>query len=146
MAMTTTIAAATEPHEHRADRAELLRRAGDLAPILRERAALAEKLRHVPMETVDDLRRSKLLRICQPARFGGGEEGWDTLCECLIALARGDGSQAWVASVYAAMAWQTALFGDEAQHDVWERMSTPSSPDRSSRSVIGSRRSTAAIG
>jgi alkylation response protein AidB-like acyl-CoA dehydrogenase len=55
-----------------------------------------------------------------PARFGGGEFGWDTLCELLIELGRGDASQAWVASVYAAMAWQTALFCDAAQHDVWD--------------------------
>jgi alkylation response protein AidB-like acyl-CoA dehydrogenase len=100
-------------------RAEILIRAVALAPVLRERAALGETLRRPPDATIADLVKSELLRVSMPARFGGGEFGWDTLCELLIEMGRGDASQAWVASVYAAMAWQTALFGDAAQRDVW---------------------------
>jgi alkylation response protein AidB-like acyl-CoA dehydrogenase len=102
------------------DPPEALRRAGALIPVLRERAALGEKLRRVPDQAIEDMVASKLLRLCQPARFGGSELGWDALCGTLIEMGRGDGSQAWVASVYAAMAYQTALFEDEAQHDVWD--------------------------
>src|SRR5271154_1420782 len=85
---------------NRLDRAEILKRAGEIAPVLRERAAEGEKLRRVPDRTIADLIDSKLLRISQPARFGGSELGWETVCEASIAMARGDASQAWVANVY----------------------------------------------
>jgi resorcinol 4-hydroxylase (FADH2) len=103
------------------DSDEASRRAAALVPMLRDRAAEGEALRRLPDLTAADMVASRLLNLCQPARFGGSEQGWDVLCETLIELARGDGSQAWVASVYAAMAYQTALFENTAQHDVWDR-------------------------
>ena len=53
------------------DRDELIRRAADLVPALRQRASLAEELRRLPKETVDDLHAAEILRISQPKRFGG---------------------------------------------------------------------------
>jgi alkylation response protein AidB-like acyl-CoA dehydrogenase len=101
------------------DRSEIMKRAAGLAPALRERATACEKLRRVPEATIAGLVDVRLARVCQPARFGGSEQPWDALCEMAIELGRGDGSQGWVAAVYAAMAQMTALFGDEAQHEVW---------------------------
>ncbi|MGH7073505.1 MAG: flavin-dependent monooxygenase, partial [Stellaceae bacterium] len=108
-----------ELRERPLDRAEIRKRAGALVPALRERAASCEKLRRMPDKTIADLIDSKLLRICQPARFGGSELGWDMLCEMSIEMARGDGSQAWVANVYAEHPYIVAMFQDEAQHEVW---------------------------
>lgn len=102
------------------DRAETLARARKLVPVLRDRAREAERLRHMPDNTVADLIDSGLLRICQPARFGGSELGWDVLCESSIELGQGDGSQAWVANIYGEHPMFVALFEDEAQHDVWD--------------------------
>jgi alkylation response protein AidB-like acyl-CoA dehydrogenase len=102
------------------DRAEILKRANSLIPVLRERAPQCETLRRVPDNTIADLLDTKLLRICQPARFGGSELGWETLCEMSIEMARGDGSQAWVANVYAEHPYIVAMFADEAQHEVWD--------------------------
>lgn len=104
----------------RLDRAQVLERSGALVPVLRERAQAGEKLRRVPDETIADLIQSGLLRICQPARFGGSELGWDVLCESSIALARGDGSQAWVGNIYGEHPYIAALFEDEAQHELWD--------------------------
>jgi len=101
------------------DLAELLRRAAALVPRLRERAAAGETLRRLPDETAAELIESGLLRICQPARFGGSELDWAAVCEVSLALARGDCSQAWVANVYAEHAYLIALFADEAQQEVW---------------------------
>ncbi len=106
--------------QERLDSTETLKRAVALAPTLREHAPRGDQLRRLPDQTAEDMVASALLRLCQPARFGGSEQGIDVLCEALIELGRGDGSQAWVASVYGAMAYQTALFEDEAQHDVWD--------------------------
>jgi alkylation response protein AidB-like acyl-CoA dehydrogenase len=102
------------------DRNEALTRARRLVPVLRERAPRGEALRRMPDETVADLIDSELLRLCQPARFGGSELGWDVLCESSIQLGQGDGSQAWVANIYGEHAMFVALFEDEAQHEVWD--------------------------
>jgi len=102
------------------DRDQVLARARKLMPVLRERALEAEQLRRMPDRTVADLIDSGLLRICQPARFGGSELGWDVLCESSIELGQGDGSQAWVANIYGEHAMFASLFDDEAQHEVWD--------------------------
>jgi hypothetical protein len=57
---------------------------------------------------------SKLLRICQPARFGGAEHGWDMLVETSIEMARGDGSRAWVANIYGEHPYIVGMFDDQA--------------------------------
>ncbi|HVV92195.1 MAG TPA: acyl-CoA dehydrogenase family protein [Hyphomicrobiales bacterium] len=102
------------------DRSELLRRARALVPALRARAEQGEALRRVPDETIADLIGSGVLRTCQPIRFGGSGLGWDAVCEIAMELGRGDGSQAWVANVYAEHAYILALFEDRAQREVWD--------------------------
>jgi 3-hydroxy-9,10-secoandrosta-1,3,5(10)-triene-9,17-dione monooxygenase len=109
-----------ESKERLLDRAEILKRAGGLIAPFRERSAHCERMRRVPDNTIADLIDTKLLRICQPARFGGSELGWDILCEMSIEMGRGDGSQAWVANVYAEHPYLIAMFEDEAQHEVWD--------------------------
>jgi alkylation response protein AidB-like acyl-CoA dehydrogenase len=98
---------------------DLLRLAADWAIVLRERAAEAEALRRLPDSTAAELRLSPLLRICQPARFGGLEQDWTALCETSIELARGDASQAWVANIFAEHAYMVSLFPDAAQREVF---------------------------
>jgi 3-hydroxy-9,10-secoandrosta-1,3,5(10)-triene-9,17-dione monooxygenase len=68
---------------------------------------------------VGDFRRNGLLRICQPARYGGLELGWDVLAEMVQALARGCASQAWIAMVYNDHCQLLGNFPVEAQDDVW---------------------------
>lgn len=110
----------SRPQAETPDLAALLQRATALVPVLRGRAETGEKLRRMPDETISDLVESGLLRICQPARFGGSELDWTAVCEVSLALAHGDCSQAWVANVYTEHAYLIALFPDEAQHEVWE--------------------------
>jgi len=100
-------------------RSDLIARARDLAPILRERARTSEQARQIPEETVTDLVSKGLTRICQPARFGGSEQSWDVLCEVSMELGKGCGSQAWVANVFAEHNCHVAQFSDQAQQDVW---------------------------
>jgi alkylation response protein AidB-like acyl-CoA dehydrogenase len=110
----------SERSPRRLDREAALKRARALIPVLRERAAEGERLRRAPDATIADLVQSGLLRLCQPARFGGSELGWDALCETSIELGQGDGSQAWVANIYGEHPLFVALFPDEAQHEVWD--------------------------
>jgi alkylation response protein AidB-like acyl-CoA dehydrogenase len=100
-------------------REELLRRAETLAPVLQARAEAAEKLRRCPDETIGDYVDHDLLRLCQPARYGGFELGYDVLCEVSQTLARGCGSQAWVHMVLADNILKLASYSAQAQEDVW---------------------------
>ena len=99
---------------------QLLVRAREMAPRLRERAADAERTRRVPEETIQELVAAGFPRICQPARFGGFELGWDAVCAVAMVLGKGCASQAWVSNVYSEHGCVAALFPDEAQHEVWD--------------------------
>jgi len=101
-------------------RARFLAEAKRLAPIFRQRAIEAEKLRRMPDQSVADIVAVGLQRICQPKRFGGAELPWDALVEVSMELAKGCGSQAWVANVFAEHACHLGHFPDEAQHEVWD--------------------------
>lgn len=105
-------------------RADILRRAEQLSPVLRERAEEAERLRKCPEATIDDFVQSGLLRICQPARYGGYDLGYDVLCEATQILARGCGSQAWVHMVLADNPLKLSAFPLQAQDDVWAKDDT----------------------
>lgn len=100
-------------------RDELVRRAELLAPVLRSRAQAAEDARSCPAETIADFVRDGLLRICQPARYGGYELGWDVLCEVSQTLARGCGAQAWVQNIFSDHCQKVATFPLPAQDEIW---------------------------
>ena len=103
----------------RPSREELLRRAEAIAPVLQARAAEAEAMRRCPDETIRDYIASDLLRICQPARYGGFEHNYDVLCEVSQTLARGCGGQAWVHMVFADNSLKLASYSEQAQEEVW---------------------------
>ena len=100
-------------------REEMLRRAEALVPVLRERSAACEAARSCPDESMADFDAAGFLRICQPARFGGLELGWDVLCEVGQILARGCGAQAWVSTVMGDHAHIASGLPLEAQEDIW---------------------------
>jgi 3-hydroxy-9,10-secoandrosta-1,3,5(10)-triene-9,17-dione monooxygenase len=99
--------------------ADMIERARELAPRLKERAEQAQAERKVPAETIADYHRTGLIRIAQPHRFGGFEMGWDVLCEISQILATADGSQAWIQRIMADHAQMVSTFPAEAQDDVW---------------------------
>ena len=66
-------------------------RVRELAPKLRERGPLHDELRRLPDETVADLRDSGVMRLAQPARYGGFEADPRVFYECVLAIAAADG-------------------------------------------------------
>jgi len=98
---------------------ELRERARSLLPRLRERVEVTEERRHIPPETIEDFRDLGLLRILQPARFGGHELGYDVINDIAIDLAGACASSAWC-FVILNTGSMLAGFPDEAQHDVWD--------------------------
>jgi 3-hydroxy-9,10-secoandrosta-1,3,5(10)-triene-9,17-dione monooxygenase len=76
--------------------AELLSLARELVPTFRKRAAEAEKLRCIPPESIDDLRKAGLFRTLQPAVLGGYELPLDEAVLITATVAEGCGSTGWV--------------------------------------------------
>jgi alkylation response protein AidB-like acyl-CoA dehydrogenase len=111
--------ASSQTHPPLPSPAEILDRARELAPRLRERAEEARRLRRVPDATMADYDAAGLIRLAQPRRYGGFEMGWDILCEITQVLAAADGSQAWIARIMADHAQMVSTFPAEAQEDVW---------------------------
>ncbi len=103
----------------KATREDVLARARALVPVLAGRSAECEALRRAPDATVRDFMEGGLLRVCQPARYGGYELGYDVLCEVIQTLAEGCGSQAWVYMVLADNPLKLSAYDLRAQDDVW---------------------------
>jgi 3-hydroxy-9,10-secoandrosta-1,3,5(10)-triene-9,17-dione monooxygenase len=101
-------------------REELLARAEALVPVLRARADACERERRCPDQTVADFEAAGLIRICQPARYGGYELGWDVRSEVCEILARGCGSQAWLVHILTDHSQKLGAFDIRAQDDVWK--------------------------
>ena len=102
-----------------ANREELIERAKELVPTLRERAAKAEELRRLPDETVRDFHDTGLFRMLQPARFGGAEMDYGILIDIDAQIGRACGSSAWVLANLASHHWMLAMWPEQAQHEVW---------------------------
>ncbi|MFI6422876.1 acyl-CoA dehydrogenase family protein [Streptomyces sp. NPDC050842] len=100
-------------------REELVGRAAELVPLLQKNAPWGEENRRLPQETVDALAESGLLKMRVPTRYGGYESDMRTVVDVVAELGRGDGSTAWVASVFAVSTWMAGLFPDEVQDEIF---------------------------
>ncbi len=94
-------------------------RAAALVPVLAGRARAAENLRRLPDETVADLRAAGLLKILQPARYGGHQLDIHTHLDVISTLAQGCASTAWVCGVIHAHTWLSGLFPEAAQAELY---------------------------
>lgn len=99
----------------------LIDKAAQLAPVLRDRAPAAEKLRRIPDETEEAFREAGFYRLYQPARFGGYEMRYGLHTMLAAHAARGCGSSGWVLSVTACHSWILGMFELQAQADVWDK-------------------------
>jgi 3-hydroxy-9,10-secoandrosta-1,3,5(10)-triene-9,17-dione monooxygenase len=99
--------------------AAVLARARAMVPTLAARAALSERERRLPKETIADMQAAGLFRVLQPRRWGGYEMDIHTYFDVQMALAEGDMSVAWVYGVVGVHPWLIALYDDRAAHDIW---------------------------
>jgi alkylation response protein AidB-like acyl-CoA dehydrogenase len=100
-----------------ATREELIGRARDLVPALKQRAERAEELRQIPVETVQDLAAAGLLRVANPQRYGGPDDDIDLLQEITLELGRGCGSTAWCYSVWLVHNWMAGHWPERFQEE-----------------------------
>ncbi|GAB2897401.1 acyl-CoA dehydrogenase family protein [Streptomyces deserti] len=102
-------------------REELIDRAAGLVPLLQKNALQGEEYRRLPEETLDALTESGLLNLRVPTRYGGYESDMRTVVDVIAELGRGDGSTAWVMSVFAISTWMAGLFPDEVQDEIFAK-------------------------
>ncbi|AKK27467.1 acyl-CoA dehydrogenase family protein [Mycobacterium sp. EPa45] len=91
----------------------------DFVACLAERAAEAEELRRLPDATIADFRASGLARLLLPARYGGEQAPFSAILEPVRRMAHGCASSAWTLGFYTLHNWMLALFGEQAQDEVF---------------------------
>ena len=99
---------------------EAIRRASDVVPFLRDKAAAIEAAHRVIPEVEAELHRTGLLRYLQPKSYGGMELGFVAWTDIPEMLARGDASTAWNVANLASHHRTLALFPEQAQREVWD--------------------------
>lgn len=100
------------------DAAEILRRARQLAPVLRERAGEIERARRLPADVVEALRGTGVFRMGFTRDRGGPELGSVEQTEVIEALSYGDAAAGWCAMIGS----DTGLYAAFLERDVAERM------------------------
>jgi 3-hydroxy-9,10-secoandrosta-1,3,5(10)-triene-9,17-dione monooxygenase len=86
---------------------------------LADRAGEAERLRRLPTATIDDFRQSGLARLLLPARYGGRQAEFPESLDVVRRMAHGCASSAWTLGFYTLHNWMLALFGEQAQDEVF---------------------------
>src|SRR5690349_17944963 len=98
---------------------DLLERARALVPVLAERATRTNANRDVLLETIADFRRTGILRIIQPHRFGGLQLRFSLFSRIVETLTEGCASSGWVYAVLGEHQWLLASYPLQAQIDIW---------------------------
>ena len=113
---------------------ELVGRARDLIPVLRERAAIPDRTRTMPRETHEAFMDAGFYRILQPARYGGYETDLATMIDISAELGRGCGSSTWVFTNLVMQSWINGRKEPRAQEELWaddpDAQTASSFPDR----------------
>jgi 3-hydroxy-9,10-secoandrosta-1,3,5(10)-triene-9,17-dione monooxygenase len=98
---------------------DLLERARALVPGIAARRAEAEVRRDIPEATIAAMKAAGLLRVYQPARWGGLECDPRDVYDIQNLFAETCLSTGWVYGVLALQSFFLARFGEQAQADVW---------------------------
>ncbi|WP_142000798.1 acyl-CoA dehydrogenase family protein [Amycolatopsis cihanbeyliensis] len=94
-------------------------KASEIVPLLQKHAPWAEENRRLHDEVIEAMADAGVFRIRKPKRYNGYEADTSTLVDVLSELGRGDGSAAWVATVYTIPGWMACMFPDEVQDEVF---------------------------
>jgi 3-hydroxy-9,10-secoandrosta-1,3,5(10)-triene-9,17-dione monooxygenase len=99
---------------------EAMERAKSLFAPIRSRLKLSEELRRQPQETVEEIKRSGLIRTLMPKRWGGYELSWKTFSATAVEVAKADASAGWCYALLVLHSWMTAFMPEQGQADVWQ--------------------------
>jgi 3-hydroxy-9,10-secoandrosta-1,3,5(10)-triene-9,17-dione monooxygenase len=101
------------------DRGELLRRAREIAPRLKERAFETETLGQVPDESREEILAAELVKIGTPVKYGGIDVEFETLHEVTMEFARVCGATAWVYTLWGLHSWWLGYWPKEVQEELY---------------------------
>ena len=104
----------TTPHE-------LVRRAAEIVPVLRAHAAWGDEHRRLHEGALEAMTDAGVLRLRVPAEHGGHEADLATVVAVIAELARGDGSAAWTAAVWAISTWVVGQFPADVRREVFAK-------------------------
>jgi alkylation response protein AidB-like acyl-CoA dehydrogenase len=99
---------------------QLLARARELAPRLKQRALQTERDRMVSAEIVAAVADTGIFRLLQPRQFGGFECGFNDFVRINLELGKGCGSTAWCVSIAMIHHWVVGLYPLETQQEIWQ--------------------------
>jgi alkylation response protein AidB-like acyl-CoA dehydrogenase len=100
-------------------KADLVHRASELVPLLREKALWMDENRRLHDDVIEAITSADILKMRVPVRYGGYESDMETVVDVLAELGRGDGSTSWTVAVWAISTWMLGLFPDEVQDEVF---------------------------
>jgi alkylation response protein AidB-like acyl-CoA dehydrogenase len=98
---------------------ELVARARELEPLLRENGPIGESDRRVTDEAIEAVAKAGLMKVCTPKRYGGWEMNTRAMLDVSSAIAEADGGTAWVVNLNNICCWLTSLFPVKAQDEVF---------------------------
>ena len=121
---------------------EVLDRVDEAAGFLRANTALAESMGRLPDETAKQLREIGVIRMLQPADYGGYEAHPKDFFEAVMAIGRSCGASGWISGVVGVHPWELALMSRHLQEEVWGDepdtwIASPYSPKGIARRVEG---------
>ncbi|XVS60720.1 acyl-CoA dehydrogenase family protein [Actinosynnema sp. CA-299493] len=111
----------THGSEHGTRRHELVRRAARVVPVLRAHAAWGDEHRRLHEASLEAMADAGVLRLRVPAAHGGHEADLATVVGVIAELARGDGSAAWTAAVWAISTWVVGQFPEDVRREVFAK-------------------------
>ena len=140
--MTIIMDAPSATDDTRGLRADLVKHAAALRPLLDGNADRTDRERGVPVANITALGENGLLSLMQPTRYGGLQTDFRTLLEVSSEIGRACGSTAWLTALLNANAWFVGLFPAQAQDDVWAltphaRIAGVVTPSGTARAVEG---------
>ena len=99
--------------------ADLVARARDLVPALRQRAGAAEQAGRIPDESIQDCIDAGIFRAAVPKRFGGHEVDYRYIPQIIRELGRGCTSTSWVIGFLFYHNFQHGHFPEQAQQEMF---------------------------
>lgn len=91
----------------------------DAGEELRNQAAISADARRLSETSAKILRETGVMRLIQPARYGGLEADPRCFVEAMMATAEYDGAAGWVLGVVGVHNWHIGLYADSVQQEVW---------------------------
>lgn len=100
---------------------ELVERARQLVPMLRERADAIEQARRVDDAVIDAFKKAGFFRILQPRKWGGYQMDPVVFMRVLMEVGRGCCSSGWNLMILGVHQWEFGYLPDRACADMWSK-------------------------